>query len=312
MQGYSIGGYINAIARRSVKTMMVEGVNDRSVLNRLKLEKASVIGHELPGVIDVADILTGDEVSGLGKKAIIKSVLSALSETPATVAQKFGTLVDREWDGLTLDMDLQNPWNAPIQGSPNFITVGHSVENYFFRLSPIEAFLKQFFSDRLDQIFFNDLMDRFHSIIGFAVVYSLGMRHIGAISRADRIINRRLVEWHGDRYISTSALNSSLIARGVNAAQNVYLFINSAVATYLDRFTHSEPGHWLCHGHLGEQAIWACVANLAEEHAVPGDVAMQIERGLADVRFRHCVDYLCRQTAHLSAPLDSAVDWLIA
>ncbi|SAL76848.1 hypothetical protein AWB68_05067 [Caballeronia choica] len=313
MQGYSIGGYLNAVMRRSEKTMLVEGITDKSVLTRLKNDRCSSAGTDLPGVIDVAALLTDDLTKGLGMKDVIKAVLARLAKSPrmlAVASGKFGTLTDREWDGLTLDMELQNPWFAPTQGSPNFVTVGHSVENYFFRLSPIDAFLRQFFSDHLGQRFFNELAARFHLIIGFAVVYSLAMRHIGSIGRADRVISRDMIEWHQGHYISTGRLNAALKARGAHTAQNPYLLINSGVHTYASRYTASEPGHWMCHGHLGEQAIWACVANLAQEQGVPTDVASQIERGLGDVRFRHCVDYLCRDGGQTNAPLDSAIDWL--
>lgn len=315
MQGYSIGGYLNAVMRRTQKTMLVEGVSDRSVLQRLKSERCAIAKEDLPGVIDVADLLTDEAIKGLGKKEVIKTVLNRLAQSPtmlAKAAEKFGTLTDREWDGLTLDMELQNPWFAPEQGSPNFITLGHSVENYFFRLPPIEAFLRQFFSDHLNQRFFGDLSNRFHSIIGFAVVYSLAIRHIGCISRADRLVSRNMIEWCDSMYLATPGLNAALRGRGADFHQNAYLLINSGIQNYLSRFTASEPGHWLCHGHLGEQAIWACVANLAREQGVDNDVATQIERGLNDVRFRHCVDYLCRDENQMHAPLDSAVDWLIA
>ena len=218
--------------------------------------------------------------------------------------------MDREWDGLSLGMELQNPWFPPAQGSPNFVTVGHSVENYFFRLSPIEAFLRQFFSDYLNQEFFNELTARFHSIIGFAVAYSLALRSISAIGRANGLITRDMVEWRDAHYTATPLLNTGLAGRGVRAQKNMYLFINASVQMYLRRYENSEPGHWLCHGHLGEQAIWSCVANLAREMGATADITTQIERGLIDVRFRHCVDYLCRNGGPMHAPLDTAVVWL--
>ena len=37
MQGYSIAGYLNAVMRRSAKTILVEGVTDKSVLQRQKM-----------------------------------------------------------------------------------------------------------------------------------------------------------------------------------------------------------------------------------------------------------------------------------
>jgi hypothetical protein len=313
MQGYSIAGYLNAVMRRTQKTILVEGNSDKSVLQRLKGERCATKSEELPGVIDIASLLTDEKIKGLGMKEIVKTVLTELSASAsmsAKAAEKFGTLTDREWDGLTLDLELQNPWFPPQQGCPNFVTVGHSVENYFFRLPPVLAFLRQFFSDDLDQDFFNLLSDRFHAIVGFAVSYSLVMKHIGALTRADRLISTTAIEWVDSLYIAKPALNSCLTARNFHAQVNVYLLVNHGARAYADRFPTTEPGHWLCHGHLGEQAIWACVASLARECGVGNDTATQIERGLNDVRFKHFVDYLCRDNAHPHAPLDSAVEWL--
>lgn len=313
MQGYSIAGYLNAVIRRSERTILVEGVTDKKVLQRLKNERSAIVDRSLPGIVDVAGLLRDEEISGLGKKEIIKTVLSKIAGRPSmvlAVREKFGTLIDREWDGLTLDIEMSVPWFAPLQDHPNFVTVGHSVENYFFRLPVVTAFLRQFFSDSLNHDFFSSLARRFNSIIGFAVVYSIVMRDIDAIGRADRLISRNMTEWHGDRYLANEFLNQELLRRKIGFDRNIYLLINEGVRNYLEKHNAEEPGHWLCHGHLGEQAIWCCIASLAREHGVAADVAAQVERGLHDVRFRHCVDFLCRDGAHRHMPLDAAIEWL--
>lgn len=314
MQGYSISGYLNAVMRRTDKTILVEGVTDRSVLLRLKSHQSAVASKDLPGLIDIAELISDDEIAGFGKKEVIQTILSklaSLSRASAAVTNKFGTLTDREWDGLSLDLDFTSPWFEPTQQSPNFTTIGHSVENYFFRLELIETFLRQFFSDHLTQRFFNLLHQRFNAVIGFAVIYSLVLKSINAVRRADRLISRDMVEWHGDCYLANPSLNAGLHRRGVRANQNVFLRINSVVNEYFERYTSTEPGRWLCHGHLGDQAIWSCIAHLARETGVANDVAEQIERGLRDVRLRHCADYLCRNDERSHVPLDLAINWLV-
>jgi hypothetical protein len=74
----------------------------------------------------------------------------------------------------------------------------------------------------------------------------------------------------------------------------------------------TEPGRWLCHGHLGEDAIWACIGNLASECGVGDETAREVERGYKEMRFNHAVDYLARETLSDSGPLDLAIDWLTA
>ena len=316
MQSYSLNGYLNAVLRRTGKTLLVEGVTDQSVMTRLKREKSAQLGFEPLGSVDVSALIQDVKTEGAGKKEVVRLAVAEIDSLPEHIARKIkpklGVLFDREWDGLNVDMQLIAPWAAPEQDVPYFVTTGHSVENYFFKIDGIEAYLRQHFYLYLDQNFFNILRDRFNYIIALAATYSLAVRHVSAITRSSGLIGNHHVCWIGGRYLMQEAVSTDLAARGAVLPDDFLRLINSNIDLYLATHLEAEPGRWLCHGHLGEEAIWACISNLAAEFGMGAEVVRNVERGYKEVRLNHAIDHLSRSPAHESTPLDSAVDWLIA
>jgi hypothetical protein len=296
--------------------MLVEGITDKSLLTRVKRCRSAELGHEAPGVIDITDMLNDPSLAGMGRKAIIQHLIDRLPEQGAIVPAleaKLGSLKDREWDGLAVNMPLVDSWTEPLQGEPHFTTLGHSVENYFFTVRSLEAYLRQSFSDHLEQNFFNDLEARFSAIVALAATYSLAIRNLSAITASDGAICRDSIDWIGGKYKVNGRLIATLTGRNINLVVDDFaLLVNSNIDHYIAQRADAHPGRWLCHGHLGEQAILAAVANLAKQHGVSDQIALNIERGSKDNRFKHSIDYLCREQLHLSAPLEQAIDWLVS
>jgi len=309
-------GYLNTVLRRTGKTLLVEGVTDHSVMTRLKRSRAAKLGSEPDGHIDIVELVQDPSTSGLGKKEVIKTVLREIQQLPpflqARVIAKLGVLMDREWDDIEVELQLLTPWSAPTQVKPYFVTLGHSVENYFFRLDGIESYLRQQFFLELEQPFFNNLKTRFNQIIAFAATYSLAMRREHWITRGSGLISLEHVEWVGGRYIARGDLSAALMARNLQVPEDFLENININIGTYLEQYHTPEPGRWLCHGHLGEEAIWACVANLVAEHLPTNRIAKDIERGHKDLRFNHALDFMTRETLEDCIPLEHAILWLTA
>jgi len=313
MQGYSINGYLNAVRRRSAKTLMVEGITDSSVITRLKRSLGAATGQEPPGNVDLPGVLTDENLKGLGKREIVRRVLAAatsLAEKSPEIKRKFGTLQDREWDGLDLTLGLDALWMPPNQDCPHFVTVGHSIENYFFKVEIIDAYLRFSHSNDLNQGFFNDLHQRFGKIIILAAIYSIGVQSIFSIGKAGSLLTRGCVAWDGTKYTLTDALLPLLAQRGILHPARFLEDLNEQIQNSATDLATIEVPRWLCHGHLGEDAVWACVANLAREHNVSNEVAQSVERGSRDVRFKHASDYLSREEPTKISPLGDAVDWL--
>lgn len=314
MESYSLNGYLNAVLRRTGKSLLVEGVTDQLVMTRLKRERSAQLGFEPLGTIDVAALIQDPKIEGLGKKDVVKLAASEIDLLPTHIAEKIkpklGVLLDREWDGLNVDMQLIAPWLAPDQKPPYFVTLGHSVENYFFKIEWIENYLRQNFCLHLDQEFFNALRQRFPLIIALAATYSLAIRRVSATNRSSGLVGNQHVYWVGGRYIMLEALTIDLSARGAILPDDFLELVNSNIDIYLATHADDEPGRWLCHGHLGEEAIWACISNLAIEFGVGGEQGKIVERGYKENRMNHAIDHLSRIPLGESVPLGAAVDWL--
>lgn len=314
MQGYSLSGYINTILRRSEKTLLIEGTSDRTIIKRLKLDSETRDNISSRGLIDCVQIITGNELQGLGNKARIGAIRAAIEALAAPVKEKilskFGTLTDREWDGIYLDEGIPKHWNPPVQTIGSFTTIGHSIENYFFSVSGATAYLKQSFPDELSVEFLRDLEGRFHKMIALATGYSLQLKVASAIGRSDGAICDKRVVWQQDRYLLDHSLIAVLSSRGLQLAVDFMASVNSDVDSYLTTYGTPEPGRWLCHGHLGEQAIWACIGNLATEHGMPAEVAASIARGSRDGKLKHAANHLCGAHTEDRKPLDEAIAWL--
>lgn len=316
MQSYSLNGYLNAVLRRTGKTLLVEGVTDQSVMIRLKREKASCLGHEPGGYVDISDLIDDPLTRTLGKKNVIQVVLAEIEELPdgfpERLSAKLGVLFDREWDGLNIQMQLSEPWAAPEQESPYFVTHGHSVENYFFKIDIIESYLRQHFYAGLDQNFFNALRQRFDFIIALGVAYSLAVRQAGAITRSSGLICSQHVSWENGRYVVENSLVADLNARGAALPDGYLELINQNIDLHIATHPGAEPGRWLCHGHLGQEAMWACIANLAVEFGLGAEPVRHVERGHREAKLNHAIDHLSRQAAQERAPLNDAIEWLTA
>lgn len=314
MQSYSLLGYLNAVLRRSGRTLLVEGITDQSVMTRLKREIGATVGQEPTGFIDVAELISDETVKGLGKKEVIRKVLAEIDGLPIkfsdSLKNKLGVLYDREWDGLNVELQLAETWVAPSQESPYFVTTGHSVENYFFKLDGIESYLRHHFYAALDQSFFNALRERFHSIMAFAVTYSLAVRRIGAITRSGGLISCRHVRWVDNRYLFEAGFFQELAARGVAIPDEYDALSNQNIDINIAMHVEVEPGRWLCHGHLGEEAIWACIASMGGEFGLTAELQRNVERGYKDVRLNHAIDHLSRRPLAECAPLDEVIGWL--
>lgn len=314
MQGYSLSGYINTVLRRSGKTLLTEGVSDRTIINRLKLDKEEERQISSKGVVDCVQIITGTELHGLGNKARIGAIRSAIealtSPTKELVLAKFGSLTDREWDGIPLNNGVPNQWSPPTQGPGSFTTIGHSIENYFFSISSAAAYLKQSYPDEISAEFLRDLGSRFHKMVALATAYSLELKAASALGRSDGAICEKRVSWSGNRYQLDQSLVQVLSHRGLQLPVNFVPSVNSGADTYLAAFQTAEPGRWLCHGHLGEQAIWACIGNLAEEHNVTADVANAIAKGSREGKLKHAANHLCVVPVGERQPLDDAIAWI--
>ncbi len=303
MTAYSIQGYGVAVNLRSAKTILVEGPTDRKILSRLILEKQLDTDTRSACVIDEVGLASNDtRLAGKGSKEKIEMIVSMLP----THSSKLNFLVDREWEGIDIEnvpaehKALDFPWGVR--------TKGHSIENYWFQERVVAKYLKMFYGTELNVEFFFALETRFDDMIKLAAAYSFAVKRMSLITRCASAVRAQDVEWDGRRYVVIRTLNSQL------ATRNVTEDVVGKILLELDKQTLAAASgdilRWLCHGHLGEEMIWACVANLASTYGCSDHVVQSIERGAKAEKLAHHADCLATGPDEGIEPLGHLIAWI--
>ncbi len=303
---YSLNGYINAVARRSSKTIMVEGTTDRDLLSRLIAERA--VSSKFPPSIDIPDIIDDTEFSGFGARDKVIAVRNIASSSNSA-QPKFGTLVDREWEGLIDDTHCRHIPPAHIdQGPQHFVTVGHSAENYHFNVDCLIAYLRfrlpHYSTPTLESV----IRENFPHIIAFASAYSIEAAKRGIMSRAATLLNHNNVIYNSGGFRLGEAFKADFIERHLTDAEG---FIESVAALTIDidRTCNLE---WCIHGHLGENAIWAATAVTAANCGLPNYEVSIIAQPTNQERRRFWHDWIAKGQPETRVPLDEVVAWALS
>ena len=309
---YSINGYLNAALRRSGRTMLVEGPSDKALLHRL-------IANRLPNfnsaaVIDHAGIIDDPILSGLGNKARvvhIKNSAQNLSATTEKITSKFGTLTDREWDGLTIKSYAPDPeWHPPMQMENNFITLGHSIENYNFDIDYIKEYLKFSFPENISDNLLIALNNHFNAILVFASVLSFKLKDESILSRGTGLISPNHLKLENGHIYLLQGFEQACTARQINCARTIVQDVNSGIDLAWNKLHACEATKWLPHGHVGSDAIWVGVAHIAGLNGFPQDLLSELARGNKKHRELFQAQWLSHEQIEKRAPLDASLDWL--
>ncbi|WP_433703935.1 hypothetical protein [Paraburkholderia sacchari] len=304
MSAYSIEGYGVALALRSSKTILVEGPSDKRVLSRLILQHDIRKGQRTRFVIDEVALISNDEnLSCKGSKEKVELIASALEK----LSSKLNWLVDREWEGIDLDADPMQ-FHVPPARAWGRRTKGHSIENYWFRDKFLSDYLKMFFGETLTFDFFNALSERFDSIIRIAAAYSFASKRLGTLSRSIGLVKAVHLDWTGDSYIVRQSLNVALKTRGCD--EDLAAAVNAELEKSSIRNASIAVLQWLCHGHLGEEMIRACAAQLARASGCSDETVEAIERGARAEKMAHDVDRLAELDIEQVEPLGDLISWL--
>jgi hypothetical protein len=303
MNSYDLRSYELAVLLRTRKTIVVEGVTDKRVLARMLLEEESISGSLRDCVIDEVSILSREaSFSGLGnRQKVINTGVHLSGVTP-----KLKCLVDREWDGVNLDnlQDPHPPVSAPAWG---YITHGHSIENYWFTVSAACSFLKMQYGAELHGDFFVKLTERFESMLRISAAFSLAAKRLNIITTCQKgLLKTDHVIWLNGAYLPTGQLTLAGRQRLIGADLMLEIQVELERADF--SALSLKTVQWLCHGHLGEQMLRVCAANLAKELGNQ-DIAESIERGFQDIKLSHDANWLAAEKASIPVPLDCLVAW---
>ena len=312
ISAYSVNGFINAVLRRGGKTLLVEGVTDRSVILRMCADSA----NEGVFIIDQAGILEGSDCAGLGNKEKIQEVVRlarSLASRMPRINDSLAVLQDREWDGLAIgERRLSDAWIPPHQGPQVFSTLGHSIENYSFRCDHIVAYLKLTFSDHLKPGIYNVIIEEFPKILAMASCVSLALQEEGLLTRANGLVRHAHIGISKNRVELMSEYGAALEARGCSSvqAERVVSRCNNLVRSYAESLGSSADTRWLPHGHVGEEVIWAAAGACAREAGVDVSVCDSISTFGRKERQRYVATLLSQVDQNEVYPLRELVDWL--
>lgn len=296
-----IASYNLAVKIRSHKTVLVEGTTDKSVVSNFFLAKNYAENDNARYFIDDVSIISHDgELSRLGNRNKVMHI----SEKLSLKNEKLGCLVDREWDLVNFENldDLEFPPNTERY----FFTKGHSIENYWFSADAVISFLQHSVPANINAEFLNDLNKNFPRIIVFSAAYSIASKDGAVITRSDDLIEYSDIDYDAAGFALLSSYNRKLEGRGSDF--DAAAACNAKVTELNAR--NPEMLKWICHGHLGEQAIRACVARLAMVHGVDPQVLREIERGDKLGKFKHDSKHITGYSSAAVDPLDKLLQWI--
>lgn len=295
-----VTSYNLAVKIRSHKTILVEGPTDKSVISSFFLQRNYETGDSDRFVVDDISIISNDpELAGLGNRERVLAVAGRLKTN-----SKLGYLVDREWD----EINFQNLNElSPVPTTSNtFITQGHSIENYWFQSSAAISFLQQAFPASINADFLRDVEQHFPKIILFAAAFSIAAKQGEVIQRTDDLLTYSDIIVDANSLMLNPEFNLKLQERRSNF--DIVSAFNEQAAI-LNSESH-EKLRWVCHGHLGEQAIRACIASLAVKNSVNIIAVNEIERGDKTGKFKHDAKFIASCSRAETHPLDELLGWI--
>ncbi len=300
---YSIGGYRIAIQARSAKTIVVEGKDDKGLLETLRQCWKSTKNI----VIDSVDIVSDAAVSGLGAKAKVDFVINAI---PSGIAQqgKFSGFVDREWEELinpTTSDPL--PWSLPVSTTLRLKTPGHSIENFGFSKSFVEIYIKHFGSSIATPALLHDVDIALPEFIRAGAAFSEVARKRGLIGRCSNIFDLSDIIWNGSDVVLSQAIETRLQSRG---GQNATGLINDFNLYYKGHWSQAplaQEAEYHAHGHIGEALIWFGIAEIAVQHGFSTDICRELASGRKDEKRRVWHGWLCTLQPNALAPIDQVL-----
>lgn len=309
---YSVAGFLNAALRRSGKTILVEGPTDKALLHRIELENHPEKAGR--AAIDHVGIVADPIVGGLGNRAkviVIQSQAHALAQQAPRILDVLGTLIDREWDGVSFVGHVPVPaWQPPAQGASKFVTQGHSIENYHFDVECVIEYLKYSFAEHVTKALIDEVRSKFSALIVCATVLSLRVRDDSCIGRATGLIGHGHISSSGPRVYLDPSFSQACATRQIASAASIVADVNKAIDAAWQGLDGQDFARWLPHGHIGGETLWSGVAKIALLHGVPGAVADCIARGYQQERERFKSQWLSKAPPAQRFPLDATVQWL--
>lgn len=279
MGQYTIQGYIEAVNRRSKKTILVEGASDKKILARI-FQNFDLSDSLL---IDSAELIKSDG-SVVGNRALAEEVHRLICAS----TEKFAALVDREYRSHTL-----GPYTESIEEVSTVIrntcywTHGHSIENYFFVYDIICETLLHLFPEKLPHGWKSIIQKGFSELITFCAALSVALYKTRLLEASSGALKRNIWISGNNIDLNVKQLLENLLARKIDKDKLDALEEEIIKQLqYLKENVGPQLAQWLVHGHLGFEGIWAGVARMLEDAGIDTKSSDAIESGFRDEKLR--------------------------
>lgn len=295
---WSEEAYSIAVQMRTPKTLLVEGKRDKGLFERIFIEEG------LPSsrvVIDTAEIFRGQEYRCQGNKVKILNYLES-TRGDVRLSGKLIAFYDREWDGLSEDAQGDLEWVDRTKISDaEYHTLGHSIENYLFVASFFKDYTKHYGEGLYSEDIGRKIDERFPEFLALAEALSSVARLQGNLNRCQGLMKLEYVNLQDQACFSRS-FGCEAAKRGI---ANVKDFLEKVHARAVDNLRTLRPNmHHLCHGHLGEETLWCCVAALILQTGADELRCSDLAFGRKDERSRFFYGWLHQQSAMVRRPID--------
>lgn len=298
MSSYSsVSAYLLAVRLRTNKTLLVEGVSDKKVLSHFILKKNHVDNVRANYCIDDASLIDDKTLGPIGAREKIKNI--ANRRPP----DNFRCLIDREWDGLnTISLEYE----AALFPGNTFVTRGHSIENYWFTPESFINFIIHTHPANVSADYLKNIESHYAVILQFSAAYSLACKSLSIVSRANEMLSRENIELNNAVFTASSCLDNKIAARG----QHCNLFDTTNLLLAQTKQFEQDKLQWICHGHLGEQAIRACIGKLAQIEGYDAQTIESIEFGFKIEKLKLDSEHVTSLPEGGATPLNQVLSWI--
>ncbi|MFK3720344.1 hypothetical protein ACI2J9_12290 [Pseudomonas fulva] len=298
MSSYSsVSAYLLAVKLRSKKTLLVEGATDKKVLSHFILKKNFMQNASSDYCIDDASLVEDKALGPIGAKQKILSIATKLN------TDKFRCIVDREWD----DLDPTTFQYASTEQLDNtYITKGHSIENYWFTSSSFVQFIIHTHPTLVSEDYLQEIDRNYTAIIRFSAAYSLACRDFAILNRADNMVSYENLDWNNGQFEAKPCIDQKISDRGLPCE------LSKKVSNYLTFTNQLDEAtlQWICHGHLGEQAIRACLGHLAQRAGYEKSTIQSITHGFKIEKLKLDADHVTTLPEEICSPFPAVLDWI--
>lgn len=298
MSSYSsVSAYLLAVRLRSNKTLLVEGISDKKVLSHFILKKNHIDNVLANYCIDDASLVNDKALGPIGAREKIKNIANRL------LPDNFRCLIDREWDGL-------NTKNFEYEGAlfpeSTFVTRGHSIENYWFTPGSFINFIIHTHPANVSAEYLRKIESHYIAILQFSAAYSLACKNLSIVTRANEMLSSENIELNNAVFTAGSCLDAKIALRGKRC--NLFETTNSLLAQ--TKQIVQDKLQWICHGHLGEQAIRACIGKLAQIEGYDSATIESIEFGFKIEKLKLDSEHVTTLPEGSATPLNQVLHWI--